>query len=247
MTAMEKIISQLDFYHLFQPVKHLADQSVLGYEALIRCDAVGSPDMLFKAAEERDELFEVDTLSIYSAVATFLGDRGRRETDELLFLNVFPSSLADENFIRFVDTALTDYGKFARRIVLEINETASQADYWDNARFIGNIRWLRDSGYRIAFDDVGEGAATLRKIIEISPDFIKLDRYFGRDLAANAPKRKLLKLFADYCENDTMLILEGIEEAEDLEAAQHSGVRLGQGYLLSEPRRLTDLISTGVP
>jgi len=246
-TTMEKIIAQQDFYHLFQPVKHLADQSVLGYEALIRCDAVGSPDVLFKAAAEQHRLFELDTLSIYSAIATFFADEARKQSSEILFLNVFPSSLANETFPQFVEKALGEFLKLAPRIVFEINETISQADRWDDARFIGNLCWLRQSGFQIAFDDVGEGATTLRHIVEISPDFIKLDRYFGRNLTASEQKRKLLKMFAEYCKDEALLILEGIEETEDLLLAQHLGVTLGQGFLLSKPRRLADLSPDGRP
>ena len=241
MTTMEKTIVQQEFYHLFQPVKRLADRTVLGYEALIRCDAVGSPDVLFKAAAEQQRLFELDTLSIYSAIAAFFADPIRRDSEEVLFLNVFPSSLAEETFPQFVEKALRDFRKFARRIVFEINETVSQAASWDDEHFIRNVKWLRDADFRIAFDDVGEGAVTIRKIVELAPDYIKLDRFFGRDLAANAKKRKLLKLFAEYCRDEAMLILEGIEEAEDLLQAQQLSVTLGQGYLLSRPKRLADL------
>ncbi|WP_080835495.1 EAL domain-containing protein [Cohnella massiliensis] len=247
MTTMENLITQQDFYHLFQPVLHLADRSVLGYEALIRCDAVRSPDLLFKAAAEQNKLFELDTLSVYSAIAAFFADKKRKESGEYLFLNVFPSSLADGTFPHFIEKALRDYLVLADRIVFEINETVTEAESWDDANFIGNLRWLRESGFLVAFDDVGEGATTLRKIIEIAPDMIKLDRFFGRDLQVDAEKRKMLKLFAEYCKDNTLLILEGIEETEDLMQAQQLGVALGQGFLLSKPKRLADLYSTGVP
>ena len=180
-------------------------------------------------------------MSISSAIAAFFADENRRESNEVLFLNVFPSSLTEETFPRFIENALRDCQQLSRRIVFEINETVSEADKWYDKRFNDNIEWLRKSDFLIAFDDVGEGAATIRKIIEISPDFIKLDRFFGRKLAACPRKQKLLKLFTEYCKDEAMLILEGIEEAEDLLQAQELSVTLGQGYLLSRPKRLADL------
>ncbi|REK68621.1 MAG: hypothetical protein C6P35_01015 [Cohnella sp.] len=241
MATMEKIIAQQDVYHVFQPVMRLADRSVLGYEALIRSNAVSTPDLLFKAAAEQNRLFELDVLSITSAIAAYFASPKRRESGEYLFLNVFPSSLANEAFPRFVEKTLREHKACARRIVFEINESKSQADSWDDARFVRNLQWLRELDCLVAFDDVGEGAITLRKIVEISPDFIKLDRFFGQNLFASEKKQKMLKFFADYCKDEAMLILEGIEELDDLLKAQHLGVTLGQGFLLSRPRHLAEL------
>ncbi|THF83232.1 EAL domain-containing protein [Cohnella fermenti] len=239
---MDRMIAQRNFYHAFQPVMHLDNQAVFGYEALIRSETVASPDLLFKMAKEQNKLFELDLLSISRAMAVFFTNRRIRDSSEVLFLNVFPSSLADESFRQTVEEELRDYRQMAHRIIFEINEEMSQADAWNDERFIGNIRFLRRIGFRVAFDDVGDGATTFRNIIEIAPDFIKLDRYFGQKLSSSEQKQKVLRLFAEYCNNETGLILEGIEEAEDLAQARHLGVRLGQGFLLSEPRRLSDLI-----
>jgi EAL domain-containing protein (putative c-di-GMP-specific phosphodiesterase class I) len=75
-------------------------------------------------------------------------------------------------------------------------------------------------------------------ILELEPDFIKLDRLFSLDLSKSTSKQKMISLFVEYCKNNTKLILEGIETPEDLAIAKCLGVDIGQGYVLDMPKLL---------
>jgi len=232
------LLTYQNLYHLFQPVCRLSDRKPLGYEALIRSHSVPNTEKLLQWASQQNQLFELDTLSIYNAIRVFFSEPSRRESEELLFLNVFPSSIAEESFTRFCDKVIRNYSGLTTRMVFEINETMSETGEWNRELFAQNILLLRKAGFRIAFDDVGEGATTLKRIVELSPDFIKIDRFFGKQLGANKKKQHILKFFVDYCGDETMLILEGLEEPDDLSLALSLGVRAGQGYLLTRPSPL---------
>ncbi|WP_260982060.1 EAL domain-containing protein [Paenibacillus sp. 32O-W] len=235
MPSTQALITQEDLYHEFQPICHLHTHKTIGYEALIRCSTEPRIDRLFRAAARHNMLFTLDTLSIYNAISACFADPGRVESDQHLFVNVFPSTLSSDRFTRFIFKLMQRYGKYANNIVFEINEAISEMDDWDTGQFLRNIHLLRECGFLVALDDVGEGATTLKRIVEIGPDFIKMDRFFAKHLLFSKQKQKLLKFFVDFCGDESNLILEGIEEVEDLRQSCKLGVPFGQGYLLAKP------------
>ncbi|MGZ5305631.1 MAG: EAL domain-containing protein, partial [Actinomycetota bacterium] len=102
---------------------------------------------------------------------------------------------------------------------------------------------LRRSGMRIAVDDAGAGFASLKHILELAPDIIKLDISIVRDIDTVASHRALaaaLKGFAR--EIGTELVAEGVETAEEALALDALGIRLMQGYYLARPGPISDLI-----
>ncbi|MCD9024950.1 EAL domain-containing protein [Cohnella silvisoli] len=238
MPTITALFAQDDLYHLFQPICQLPSRQILGYEALIRSKTIAGTDKLFQAATAQGKLFDLDTLSVYNAIAFYFSTADRRESNEYLFVNIFPSTLIEEAFPVFLDKVVRQYGELSPRIVFEINESRSEMDDWNNRLFTQNINLMRRHGFLIAFDDVGEGATTLKRMIELTPDFVKMDRFFGKNLSSSKKKQKMIKFFVDYCADESNLILEGIEEPEDLLQAHNLGVTLGQGYLLTKPQPL---------
>lgn len=237
MTNVEQLIAQKDFYHVFQPILTFPGKSILGYEALIRSKSNIYPDMLFQQAMEQSMLFEVDSYSILQAVLAYFGSSDSRE-HELLFINIFPSTLVSPLFSGLLNTLVKQFEPYRRQIVFEINESIIEGALWKSATFRDAVHVLRELNFLIAFDDVGEGTTSFRNILDISPDFIKIDRFFSADLSASRKKQKVVALFVDYCNDESNLILEGIEEDKDLDTALTLGIKMGQGYLFGKPDRL---------
>lgn len=226
------------YYAAYQPLVELANGQCFGYEALLRCASKQSPEQLFQTARQAGQLYELDTAAMRGAVSSYFAEMPAGRNAPYLFVNLFPSTLLNPLFLPFLDELLAAFPGIARRIVLEINEAAEEDKMWD-VRLLGQkIRELRAYGFLIALDDVGSGAASLRKIVEYEPDVVKLDRYFGSQLAHHPNKQKLVSLFVDFCLGQSQLVLEGLEELDDLAAAKALGVPVGQGFLLGRPRSL---------
>jgi len=234
------LLSYQDHYHMFQPVFSLASRQPLGYEALLRSQSIQQPDRLLQLAASQQRLCELDILSIYNAILVFFGSAKFSDSTELLFINVFPSTLAEDAFARICAKIARTFSNNIRRMVFEINESMAETVEWDRDKFSQNMALLRKIGFQIAFDDVGEGAITLKRIVELTPDFIKIDRFFGMQLIANQKKQHIVKFFVDFCSDETKCILEGLEDSEDVKLAIHLGVRLGQGFGLANPGPLPD-------
>ncbi len=85
-------------------------------------------------------------------------------------------------------------------------------------------------------DDAGAGFASLKHIVDLKPDVIKLDLSLVRDIDTDPLRRALaasLLAFAD--EIGAGIIAEGVETYGELEALRSLGVKHGQGYLLARP------------
>ncbi|MBW5467120.1 EAL domain-containing protein [Brevibacillus formosus] len=233
---MNVVLEKEPPYPVFQPLVHLTTGQFFGYEALLRSASHRTPEVLFRKAREEGCLYELDTLSMKKAMDSYFTRVTFHDHVPLLFINVFPSTLLNPSFLSFITEGL--FGSWNRRVVLEINEANEEDKMWE-IRLLGQkIRELRQHGFLIALDDVGSGAASLKKIVEYEPDIVKLDRYFGKQLSSIPNKQKLVSLFVQYCQDHTQLVLEGIEEPEDLAVALALGVPVGQGFLLGHPEPL---------
>jgi EAL domain-containing protein (putative c-di-GMP-specific phosphodiesterase class I) len=94
---------------------------------------------------------------------------------------------------------------------------------------------LRSEGIRLAIDDVGAGFSSLRHLLNLRPDFIKIDRSLCRRVN-EGPARALLEgLVAFSSQIGAAVVAEGIETREELRGLQQIGVTFGQGYLLGAP------------
>lgn len=233
MTMNSQLAAFNDLYHQFQPVCNLPGERILGHEALIRSKHQIQPNKLFQHAQTVNKLLNLDLFSIHKAITDYF--HTRKKAPSLLFVNVFPSTIADRYFPIFIDQLVLQFGAFCSRIVFEINESITERSIWNQHDFMNNIDYLREQGFLFALDDVGEGTATLKRIVQITPHFIKMDKFFSTGLASSPRKQKALKLFIEYCRGESLLILEGIEQHEDMSTAISLGVQIGQGYYLGQP------------
>jgi len=121
------------------------------------------------------------------------------------------------------------------RLVVEITEQAQVEDY-DELNV--SLARLRETGVRIAVDDAGAGYASLRHILRLEPDIIKLDKSLVRHVHRDRARRALATALISFAtEIGATIVAEGIESADELHALRALGVTFGQGYHLARPHR----------
>ncbi|WP_051351148.1 EAL domain-containing protein [Sulfobacillus thermosulfidooxidans] len=219
----------------FQPIVSLRDGSVLAYEGLSRPqmpdgDPVSVLDLM-ASAEGHDGLLMFDQLAFQQILDAFCHS-GCPDT-WILFINILPKSLLSPlPFLRALQHC--DQIK-PQQIVLEISEreTISEGDH----KLHDYLAPFREMGIRIALDDLGSGYSGLTRLIELQPDFAKIDLSLVRDVDKNPIKFALLESTARFAKKTaaTSLIAEGIETFAELYTLQEIGVEYGQGYLLGKP------------
>ncbi len=219
---------------VFQPILDLAQRSVLGYEALTRVNVTQfqTPDLMFKAAQEHGNLWDLERLSRRRA----LEHLPELPQEQLLFLNMEPHSVHDPALRSnaFLEQ-LSRAGLDPRRVVFELTEHSAVKDF---KAIRETIDEFREVGYRLAMDDVGSGYSGLQAIAEIAPDFLKIDMSLVRDLHINPIKRELIATIRRFTDTTGgTLIAEGVENGDELAALTAIGVRCAQGFFLGRPHR----------
>ncbi|MET3292539.1 UNVERIFIED_CONTAM: EAL domain-containing protein (putative c-di-GMP-specific phosphodiesterase class I) [Brevibacillus sp. OAP136] len=211
--------------HLYQPIRELSSNQILGCEALMRGmpPHPQSPEELLIEAEQQGDMIQLDLSSIQTIIAQQI------KTDtQLTFINVLPTTLTDIDFLSW----LKPLGQEHSTIVFEISEKGQIQD-WKKLQH--TLMALKQRGIRIAIDDFGAGSTNLRHWVDLAPDFIKTDKYFMTDIQGSLRKQHLLKGLLTLFENTTELIVEGIESEEDFRLIRQFGVKYGQGYWLGRP------------
>lgn len=157
-----------------------------------------------------------------------------------LFVNVFPSTILHSSFPSFLNKIMTDFALNSQQIILEITETECVNRFH---LLKSKIFELKSQGFQIALDDVGKGYFNFQSIIELEPNYLKLDRYLSNDLHLSRKKQALILVFLDYCkENNVQLILEGLEKEIEVKTAESLGVPIAQGYFLGKPTSLMNTV-----
>ena len=209
---------------VYQPICTLAGTTV-GAEALARFRGppARGPVRWFAEADEVGLLRELELAAVRAALV------GLPDLPEHVFLavNVSPSTLCTAAFLRLVA------GSDGPRLVVEITEHARIDDY-DALR--ETLDALRDFGVRIAIDDAGAGFASLRHILRLEPEFIKLDRTLIDGIEADRSRQALAAGLISFAEKiDATIVAEGIERHAEVEKLAELGVRYGQGYFFARP------------
>jgi EAL domain-containing protein (putative c-di-GMP-specific phosphodiesterase class I) len=95
---------------------------------------------------------------------------------------------------------------------------------------------LRAAGVLLSVDDAGAGYASLRHVLRLRPDVVKLDIGLVSGLDADPAKKALVAAMAAFAvDTGTGLVAEGVETPGERDALLERGVRLGQGHLLGRP------------
>ncbi|KIY23749.1 MULTISPECIES: EAL domain-containing protein [Mesobacillus] len=225
----------LEMYHLFQPIYDVQKWHLVGYEGLLRTMQRINPEESFRIAKKEKRLYELDSRSIHKAFATYqLADdsKGRKK----LFLNVFPSTIINPNFLPFIRSIIQENRFMSQQIILEIVE--SEQINLEKVKMA--LPELKKLGLKIAVDDFGKGSTSIRMLLELQPDFLKLDRYFVTDLFSNEQKKDVIFSLLNFCEKyNSDLIVEGVEDEISLAILKSLGVKYAQGYLLGKPSLLS--------
>jgi EAL domain-containing protein (putative c-di-GMP-specific phosphodiesterase class I) len=99
---------------------------------------------------------------------------------------------------------------------------------------------LRAMGARIAVDDTGAGFASLRHVLMLQPDVIKLDLSLTRDVDVDRRQQALVRAVTAFsAQVGATVLAEGVETQAQLDTLREIGVQLGQGWHLGVPVLVT--------
>lgn len=228
-TRVTDLIEEGHVSAVVQPIFDLVSRRAVGYEALARFHDGRAPEAWLKEATSAGLGVELELECVRIALKALTHVPASR----YLSVNVSCEALASEEFQRMVTLADT------HRVVIELTEHAQVTSYEEINDIVGRLRKM---GLRLAVDDAGAGFASFRHIVQLSPDYIKLDRDLIRNVHADTVRRTLAASLVMFARDiGAVLIAEGVETAEECQILQDLGLRYGQGFFLARPRPVSEL------
>ena len=238
----ERLLAPGGLSVVFQPVFRTGDAAPVlhGYECLTRGPKgtnLERADVLFEYVRLKRIESKVDR----SCVILALAEARRLPGAPRIALNSFASTLAtDPHFADFFVREASRNGIAPHRLILEIVE---HAPAWDVSRFLENLSGLKEAGVAIALDDVGLGQSNYKMVVDVNPDYLKIDRYFVSNCHRERSHRSVIESIVELARQfEAVPIAEGVETPQELAAVRSLGVELIQGYLLGRPQTLGELI-----
>ncbi len=233
----------LDVY--FQPLMHIPDRTVHGFEALVRWHhpqkGLVSAMSFVPLAEEAGLQPLIDRMVLQRTCAEVV------ELNAGIFagkpaaahVNISPNSLNEPDFVSNLAADIKESGIEPGHLVLEITESVIMHDMEQAA---SKLRAIKSLGVRLALDDFGTGYSSLSYLRRFPVDVVKIDKIFvdeiEKDNGAAALVQAILRLGKGLAFE---VVAEGIETEAQMNSLVELGCAFGQGYYLARPLSATEL------
>ncbi len=233
-----------EFVPYYQPIVHLGDGSLVGFEALARWnhprEGIVSPGEFIPLAEELGLIGELGETILRKgcreAAGWPRGNGGAPPTPTVSF-NLSGQQFEDPEVSDRLLRAVREAGLSPERVIIEVTETTIMQEP-------RRIDRLRELGFQVYVDDFGTGYATFAYLRDLRLDGLKIDMSFVQRMAESPTDAALVETMLNLGETlDLRVVAEGVETEEQRERLRSMGCDLGQGYLFAAPVPGTDVPS----
>ncbi len=224
--ALTGVLSGLEALRVhLQPIVELETGSVWGVEALARFPGHPQPGPAewFASALREGRGLALEELALRGALAVLprLPERLR------LTVNLSAQAL----LLPSISQLLLDLAD--PRVLVELTEHEQVEDY---SALVSAIADLRAVGVGLCIDDFGAGHSSLRHVLHLQPDVVKLDLALVQGVGGCPRRQALVAAMLTFCRSTgAVLVAEGVEEADDLAELIRLGVGHAQGWFLARP------------
>ena len=218
----------------YQPITNLQTGRVLGVEVLGRLSDganLVSP-AVFLPSLDADALEELLFVSLPKGLAALAACHDTHP-DLFMAFNVSPRIMLRSGFVDRLLRVLSCQRISPGRITLEILE---DDEFLSLPAARTRLDELHAAGIRMALDDVGTGYSSLNRLRELAVDKIKLDQAFVRELQGKPESLHFVAAMLSLARGlHTMLVVEGVETEQIMNALKVMGIEGAQGYAIARP------------
>ena len=230
--TLEAALRQHRLMLAFQPVVCAATGIIDYFECLLRMrDEKGSIVAAGEFIGVLEELGLIGRIDRYVLGLTI--EELATDPDVRLGVNISGLTACDRSWLRLLISQLRHHPELARRLVVEITETAALYDMEESARFVEALRGL---GCRVALDDFGAGHTSLRHLQILPVDIVKIDGSLVRNLTKRSQCRVFLRHLLGLAKGFGLsTIAECVESADEVALLRSEGIGYLQGYHFGRP------------
>jgi len=222
--AFRTLVGPSDLSVVFQPIVNMTNGRVFAYEALVRCRLpdLRVPTVLFERAVVLGCVGRLGRMIREIAMPLMSG--------QALFVNVHPLELQEGWLVRPDDPIyLHDHD-----VYVEVTESVPLSHYDLCLNVLKEVRTR--SGIHLVVDDLGAGYSNLKRIADLEPHVVKLDRGLILGIERSRRQHQLVTSVVRLCtELGARVVAEGIETNDEFKAIRDTGAHYGQGYLFAKP------------
>lgn len=233
---LPRAIERGDLEIHLQPKISLSDNTVYGFEALVRWRRNGQlvpPIEFISIAEDSGLVVDIDRFVLKKAAQTISDWNALQGTDYSVSVNLSAQHFSSSRISHWVEQALWETALPPRLLTLEVTETTEMRD-WMKAREV--IEELKSFGCRIAIDDFGTGFSSLAYLRMMKAHELKVDRSLVTELEDSRKAQLLLASVLEIAQNfELEVTIEGIETVRQAEIVRDMGARSAQGFLFGRP------------
>ena len=227
---LNKLIDERQVKYAFQPIVSATDGSVYAYESLMRVtsESIKNIGEVLRLAKAQSKFTEIEILTFEEVFKLIAFNKDKFE-DKKIFINSISSTILPNNI---VNTIYNKYSDFLNKIVIELTESEDL----DDTRLNKKKKIIEDFECFVAIDDYGSGYATESWLLQVSPDFVKIDMSLIRDIDKDNERKKLVGNIIQYNkDNNIKTIAEGVETYDEMSTLIELGIDYLQGYYLGKP------------
>ncbi|STZ25396.1 response regulator receiver modulated diguanylate cyclase/phosphodiesterase with PAS/PAC sensor(s) [Mycolicibacterium aichiense] len=232
-------IARSEFRMAYQPIVNSATGALFGLEALVRW-RVGDEEMpatdIIALAESAGQ---IAPLGRWVLTRSFEDYAALGRDDLKLHVNLSPDHVQDGSFLDDLIGAQRDFGIPPENICLELTE---RTFYADPAPACVALRHARSIGFTLAIDDFGVDHASMRNLLHVPIDWLKIDRTFVTEVHDDQRVQRLVRsqIALAACMH-VDLIAEGVENQKQADWLRDAGCLLQQGFSYAHPIEAVDL------
>jgi len=240
---LRRAFAQNEFELYFQPQVRLADEAVVGAEALIRWRhperGILAPGAFIDTLAASSIAPEVSRWIIRTACAMTAQWRDAGLPLRRIGVNLFPNQLGDNALLKDIDDALAATGLPPQALELEITENVAL-----NFEDAAVLQKLHEKGIKLAFDDFGTGYASLSSLTHFPLSRIKIDRSFVGKITDDAGDAAIVRsLIAMAHHLGLEVIAEGVETSAQAAFLLKEQCAEAQGFLYAKPLPAADFVA----
>jgi len=228
-----------ELHMVYQPIVRLADQRIVGAEALLRWQhpelGTIAPSVFIEVAEQSGLIEQLGprVLNAACAAAARWGSGSGVHDHLFVSVNVSPRQLRNGDLPELVAQCLQQTGLPAGRLHIELTETAVIAD---EAHASALLARLHRTGVRVWLDDFGTGFSGLSHLRRVPVDGVKIDRSFIAEMQRDPDDLALTTAIIAMAHSlGITVVAEGVEKEVQFEILRDRGCDLAQGYWLGQP------------
>ncbi|HMY50771.1 MAG TPA: EAL domain-containing protein [Rhodocyclaceae bacterium] len=234
--GLRRGLERNEFILHYQPLVDLADNRIIGAEALLRWQPpdrpLVPPGHFIPVAEDSGLIVPIGAWVLREA---FTQARAWQDAGHQLVMaiNLSPLQITRGDLVDTVRALLADTGADPHRIELEITESVL---LHDTEQVLAVVRQLRQMGLRLSIDDFGSGYSSLAYLRRFAVEKLKIDQCFIRDLPTDPEDGAIVRAVIQMAKSLKMTVLaEGVESADIAHDLRLLGCDLAQGYHFGRP------------